>query len=219
MPLREKRILLAHDESTFRSGEISEYRWMFPELVSFFNKGRGRSIMLSGFIAQQSESDIFMLDEQEWIQTVTAYPELNSDDELLNYFPRSANSWFEPKKDNYFDNSIILRRFERLLKLIKFKKSYVDHQIEKLVDNARTHTFKVYDINLMNKSPGIAPMKSLIGRKMECHCDKDGKFKGLFSLAKELKLMTKDALPREFKLDRLREIFSHHPSFQISSNL
>jgi hypothetical protein len=100
---------------------------MFPELVSFFNKGRGRSIMLSGFIAQQSESDIFMLDEQEWIQTVTAYPELNSDDELLNYFPRSANSWFEPKKDNYFDNSIILRRFERLLKLFKFKKSYVDH--------------------------------------------------------------------------------------------
>jgi hypothetical protein len=118
MPLREKRILLAHDESTFRSGEISEYRWMFPELVSFFNKGRGRSIMISGFIAQQSESDIFMLDEQEWIQTVTAYPELNSDDELLNYFPRSANAWFEPKKENYFDNSIIIRQFERLLKLI-----------------------------------------------------------------------------------------------------
>jgi hypothetical protein len=110
----------------------------------------------------------------------------------------------------------IKRRFERLLKLIKFKKSYVDHQIEKLVDNARTHTFKVYDINLMNKSPGIAPMKSLIGRKMECHFDKDGKSKGLFSLAKELKLITQDALPREFKLDRLREIFSQHPSFQIS---
>jgi hypothetical protein len=46
--------------------------------------------------------------------------------------------------------------------------------------------------------------------------DKDGKIKGLFSLAKELKLITQDALPKEFKLDRLREIFSQHPSFQIS---
>ncbi len=41
IPLRETRFLLAHDESTFRSGEILEYRWMFPELISFFNKGRG----------------------------------------------------------------------------------------------------------------------------------------------------------------------------------
>ena len=39
LPLRDKRILIAHDESTFRSGEISEYRWMFPELATFFNKG------------------------------------------------------------------------------------------------------------------------------------------------------------------------------------
>ena len=39
LPLRDKRILIAHDESTFRSDEISEYRWMFPELATFFNKG------------------------------------------------------------------------------------------------------------------------------------------------------------------------------------
>ena len=84
-----------------------------------------------------------MLDEQEWIQAVTAYPELNSDDELLNYFPRSANSWFEPKKDNYFDNSIILRQFERLLKLFKFKKSYVDFQYSLIMRNhTRNSLFK-----------------------------------------------------------------------------
>jgi hypothetical protein len=71
---------------------------------------------------------------------VSVYPELNSDDDFLNYFLRSANAWIEPKKDNYFDNTIILRQFERLLQLIKFKKSYVDHQIIILVDNARTHT-------------------------------------------------------------------------------
>ena len=129
IPIREKRILLAHDESTFRSGEMSEYRWLFPKFISFFNKGRGRSIMISGFIVQHSESDIFMLDEDEWNQTVSVYPELNSADDFLNYFPRSANAWIETKKDNYFDNTVILRQFERLLQLIKFKKSYVDHRI------------------------------------------------------------------------------------------
>ena len=105
----ERRILLAHDESTFRSGEISGYQWMFPELITFFNKGRGRSIMISGFIAQHSKLDVFMLDEDEWNQAVSVYPELNSDDDFLNYFPRSANAWIEPKKDNYFDNTAILR--------------------------------------------------------------------------------------------------------------
>jgi hypothetical protein len=184
---------------------------MFPELVAFFNKGRGRSIIISGFIAQHSESDIFMLDEQE----------LNSNEDLLNYFSRSANAWIEPKKDNYFDNSIILRQFERLFKQIKFKKSYVDHQTEILVDNARTLTSKVYDINLINKSPGTnCPYEKLEwnedGMSFSKLFNKDGKSKGLFSLAKKFKLIPQDALPKEFKLDRLREIFSQHPSFQIS---
>ena len=103
---------------------------MFPEFASFFNKGRGRSIMISGFIVQHNESNVFMLDDYEWLRAVTVYPELEVDDDILNYFPRSANAWIEPKKDNYFDNAVILRQFERLLKLIKFKKSFVDHKVE-----------------------------------------------------------------------------------------
>lgn len=127
LPLRDKRILIAHDESTFRSGEISEYRWMFPEFTTFFNKGKGRSIMFSSFIVQHNLSDVFILNDNEWKNAVTVYPELELDDDVLNYFPRSANAWIEPKKDNYFDNAIILRQFERLFKLIKFKMSFEDH--------------------------------------------------------------------------------------------
>ena len=34
----ERRILLAHDESTYRSGEIPKSRWLFPGSAPFFNK-------------------------------------------------------------------------------------------------------------------------------------------------------------------------------------
>ena len=43
----KKKILICHDESTFRSGEIPSHRWLIPENAPFFNKGRGRSIMVS----------------------------------------------------------------------------------------------------------------------------------------------------------------------------
>ena len=50
IPMRLMRILLSHDESTFKSGEILMFRRMFPGLEPFFSKGQGRSIMLSMFI-------------------------------------------------------------------------------------------------------------------------------------------------------------------------
>lgn len=81
------------------------------------------------------------------------YPNLDDDDDLINYYPRSANAWIEPKKDNYFDNNAILRQFKRLFILIKFKRQLKDCGIEILVDNATTHSAKVYDINQFNKFP------------------------------------------------------------------
>jgi hypothetical protein len=62
----EKRILLAHDESTYRSGEIAHSRWLFPNNTPFYNKGRGRSIMVSDFLAMHPICQIFRLDEDEW---------------------------------------------------------------------------------------------------------------------------------------------------------
>ncbi|CAF1107627.1 unnamed protein product, partial [Brachionus calyciflorus] len=54
-----------HDESTFRSGEMSAFKWIFPENMPFFNKGRGQSIMLSLFMIQHNSNDIFQLSETE----------------------------------------------------------------------------------------------------------------------------------------------------------
>lgn len=130
------------------------FRWMFPESAPFFNKGRGRSLMFSIFIVQHAFVDIFTLDEDEWKEAIKKYPDLEKEDEILNFLPRSANAWIEPKKDNYFDNDVILRQFERLFKLLPFKNCFKDCQFDIIVDNATTHTSKVYDINQFNKFSG-----------------------------------------------------------------
>jgi hypothetical protein len=72
---------------------------------------------------------------------------------LLSYFDKSANAFIELKKDCYLNCNSILRKFDRLFKLVKFKKSFANHSIETIVDNARTHTAVDYDVNLLSKSP------------------------------------------------------------------
>jgi len=75
------------------------------------------------------------------------HPELSEKSSILNFFERSANAYIEPKKDNYFDSDTIIKQCERLFKLVKFKKAF--HAFS----NARTHSAKEYDVNLISKSP------------------------------------------------------------------
>ena len=144
---------MSHGESTYRSGEYPMYRWIFENTAPFFNKGRGRSIMTSVFIAQNDSCGIFELDENEWKQACDKHPELLIKDSSINYYERSANAWIEPKKDFYFDNEIILKQFKRLFILLKFKTAFNNCQFEIIVDNARTHSAKIYDANMFNKKP------------------------------------------------------------------
>ncbi|CAF5128939.1 unnamed protein product, partial [Rotaria sp. Silwood1] len=71
------RILLFHDESTFRSGEVSPKRWFFQENTPFFSKGRGRSHMVSDFLVQHPSGPLFELSENEWKQAVRKYQSLS----------------------------------------------------------------------------------------------------------------------------------------------
>ena len=54
--------------------------------------------MVSAFIVQHNESDVFDLVESEWSNAIKAYPDLEVEDDFINYFPRSANAWIESKK-------------------------------------------------------------------------------------------------------------------------
>ncbi len=57
---------MAHDESTFKSVEIQKKRWILPGCAPFFNKGRGRSIMISYFIACHDKEVFSEFSEEEW---------------------------------------------------------------------------------------------------------------------------------------------------------
>jgi len=190
----KRRILISHDESTYRI-ELPPKRWLYPSLATLFNKGKGRSIMVSAFLCQHSKSILFELDENEMKKAIKEYPELKNEDEFLNYYNNSANAWIHPGKDNYFDNKTILCQFERLFKMLKYKKDFRNHEIEIIVDNATTHTSIAYDVNLIGMTPGSrCPYETIEwvenNKKRSINClDKDGETKGLLQLAKELKLI------------------------------
>ena len=107
--------------------------------------------MLSDFIVNFPGETYFIHSEDEWNNAIAKYPELLQD---KKYFPMTATAAIHPKKDNYFDNDIILEQFERLFKLIQFKEDWKNHKIEVLVDNARTHSALNIDINDFGKGAG-----------------------------------------------------------------
>ena len=54
-------------------------------------------------------------------------------------------------QDGYFDNNTVLTQFGSLFMLISFKKDFKDHEIEVVVDNARTHSTREYSVNDLSK--------------------------------------------------------------------
>lgn len=223
-PIRRPTILLAHDESTFRSGDVQYCRWFLPGHEPFHNKGRGRSIMVSDFLVQFDEP-LFELSQEEYDLALQRYPELDEPDEFLNFFPRSASAWIHPQKDCYFNNSTILKQFERLFKLSQFKRAYQEKQLEVLVDNATTHSAKLYDVSNFSKKCGTFCPYEVIewienGNKLSVQCkDSNGVYVGLLKILKEIKLVQNDAREQQFKLQEMRELLSNHVAFEPISKL
>jgi hypothetical protein len=228
------RILLAHDESTFKSGEIQSSRWVFPENAPLFSKGRGRGLMLSYFIVLHDNETFFELNDEEWRVAVKEYPQLLNPESKLTYYERSASGWLETGKDNYVDNEVILEQFERLFILLKFKKCFSHAAIEIIVDNARTHSAKQYDLMLINKfdSAKRCTYETIEWMDSEnqshvINCsykDDDSDLlmsKGLFAIAKELNLIDKNTETRDkrYTLPKLRELLYYHPAFSNRSKL
>ena len=51
IPMKKKRISLFNDDSTYKSGKILMFRWLFPGIEPLFRIGRFRSIMVRQLIA------------------------------------------------------------------------------------------------------------------------------------------------------------------------
>ncbi|CAF2133833.1 unnamed protein product [Rotaria magnacalcarata] len=71
-----------HDESTYKSGEISAKRWIVEDNAPFYNKGRGRSIMASEFLVTHNSGPFFSLNDKEFKRASNKYPDLNNDSNI-----------------------------------------------------------------------------------------------------------------------------------------
>jgi hypothetical protein len=212
-------VCLVHDESTFKSGEVSAKRWFFGDQAPFHSKGRGKSNMVSDFLMQHPAGPFFQLDENEYKRAVDKYPELQAPSDI-EYIQRTATASIQVGRDAYFDNPTILEQFERIFKMLKYKVELKAHAIEFIVDNARTHSAKSHSVYDFGKSIGTrCPVDTIEfvdsqGTKQTLDCyfisgPEQGLSKGLLEIATELKLTTASNL----KLNELQKLLSDHPAF------
>jgi hypothetical protein len=143
-------ILISHDESTFRSGDVSRTKWMFPGKEPLFSKGRKRSLMVSDFIINHPGGPFLVLSDDEWADACKVHPELLQDD-TIDFSHHGPSAFIALNGDNYFDNDTILYQFERMFKLLKFKREFHGYNFEFLVDNATTHTTREFSIEKFAK--------------------------------------------------------------------
>ena len=76
-------LILVHDESTFRSGEVSAKRWFFGKEAPFHSKGKGRSNMVSDFLVQHPSGPFFSLSETEYDKALVKYPQVSNPSNAL----------------------------------------------------------------------------------------------------------------------------------------
>jgi hypothetical protein len=133
-------------------------------------------------------------------------------------------------KDGYFDNEAILKQFKRLFILLKYKTIFRNHKIMLFVDNARTHSAKKYDKNMLFKKKGTNCPYEYLEWKDESDEIKRVSFfydenmknsKGLFVMCQDLGLIPEDAdfKSKAYSLDNLRNKIASHPAFDQRSNL
>lgn len=217
-PKEKPCVLIFHDESTFRCGEQQANRWFIKGKEPFISKGKGRSLMVSDFLVSHPTGPFFSLNDNEWKACIEKYPEI-IEYKGVNYVERTCTGSIQPGHDNYFNSETILQQFERLFQMLQFKNDFnypVKHNVEIVVDNARTHTAQVVNINEFRLNPGgNCPTNTIQftgsdGLIQTINCfDDDGVSKGLKKIATELGY----DFPSKFKLKEIKEILIEHPAF------
>ena len=98
--------LADHDESTYKSDETAAKRWIMNDSASFYNKGKGPSIMFRIF-NYASQWSIFWLTDKEYVRVLKKYPELNIDSDV-SCEENSTSASINLGGEIYFNNQNIL---------------------------------------------------------------------------------------------------------------
>jgi hypothetical protein len=223
-PTEKPCVAFYHDESTFRCGEQTAKRWIMEGKEPFISKGRGRSLMVSDFLVAHPAGPFFNLSDSEWENCIKKYPSVVNF-HGVNYVDKTCTGSVEPGPGNYFSAETVLNQFERLFQMIEFKTVFhhpVKHDIEIIVDNARTHTAQVVNINDFRLHPdGNCPVETINyddvnGEIKTIQCfDELGISKGLKKIAIELGY----ELPYNIKVAELRSILLEHSAFAPAKKL
>ncbi|CAF2086692.1 unnamed protein product [Rotaria magnacalcarata] len=220
-PTTTPTILLCHDESTYKCGEIAAKRWIMSDNAPFYNKGRGRSIMCSDLLVMHPSGPFFSLTDKEYSEALKKYPHLNDDCDI-NYEKNSVSAAINVGGDNYFDNQDILSQFKCLFQLLPFKNEYKNHNFVCLLDNTITNTAADMHINDFRMRPRTrSPVDNIDyidenNKKQTIECyDNDGYSKCLLGLAYELNVF----VPIKCKLNELKLLLSQHTAFKSVSKL
>ena len=107
-------------------------------------------VRFSGFSPVRA---VCSLSSAEFEEAKKKYPRLSDvvDSKYVGYSPTAGINVGE---DAYFDNEAILKQFERMFQMLSFKAAFKDHEIEIVVNNARTHSAKEYSLNDFGKGIG-----------------------------------------------------------------
>lgn len=176
--------------------------------------------MISDFIVMHPCGPFFRLDADEFNKALQRYPELDNQSEV-DYVERSATASIHLGQDAYFDSSTVLEQFERLFRMLQFKKKFTGYKFECIVDNARTHTSKSHSILDFGKKIGTrCPVDKIeyiddggVKRILDCFFKagpNKGLSKGLFEIARELRVK----LPHRATLEQIRGLLAGHSAFQ-----
>ena len=223
-PIEKPCVLLFHDESTFRCNEQTAKRWFKKGKEPFVSKGKGRSLMVSDFLVSHPSGPFFKLNDAEWQRCILKYPNI-VDFHGVHYEDKTCTGSIQPGAENYFCSETILCQFERLFQMLEFKEAFnipVKHDIEIVIDNARTHTAQVVNINDFRLHPkGHCPVETLnyidesgVEKTIDCF-DENGESKGLKIIAIELGY----SLPEKIRIDEIRKILIEHPAFSPTKKL
>ena len=181
--------------------------------------------MVSNFIVQHPSGPFFSLSDAEFALSAKKFPSLSNPDGI-NYLKNSASARINVSEEGYFNNETMLAQFERLFMLLPFKKAFDDHVVKIVVDNARTHAAKEYNINDFSKGIGTQCPVDFIdyfdddGQLVSISCyflqvEYKGTSKGQVELSKDLNMPISSSM----KLAEIRNILSSHSAFQNFSKL
>ncbi|CAF1256310.1 unnamed protein product [Rotaria magnacalcarata] len=124
--------------------QIPNFYDVFPDIET-----SAKNYSVQQCAAKAADFDAFELakfiDEQFYMLTDLG------EEQDIDYIERSVSASMNVDSDAYFDNSTILTQFERFFKLLQFKKCFSNHQIEIIVDNARTHSARAYNLSDFGK--------------------------------------------------------------------